>query len=257
MACADVAACLDHLGVEKAGMLFMCAGAPFALSFCVHYPHRINGQLVGCSSWVSPSDCPEARLLYKLGTHVPTSVLTSAAGLISTCLRSVPTALPNFSFSSLSDVSSEDLSEDEAAFFCADHSGECKALIARLLEPMQEEAGGEGDDAAVCLAGAEAWGFDYKALGRPVALFHGEEDTTVPIECAEWLLDQLPAGSTLYRIPRGTHADVMLFGIRMALCAITSDDWESRDGSNGSLVFWPRSGRRDLHQAAAVAAAVR
>lgn len=246
VACEDAAACLDHLGIAAAGALFMCAGAPFAMAFAVRYPARVVGPLVGCSSWVSPADCPAAKLLYKLGSWMPAFMLKSLTSMLSTCLRSVPHALPfsgSVSSVSLSDVSSEDLTEEEAFFFCEDRSNERVALIARLLEPLQEETGGEGEDIAVLMASAESWGLAYGNLGRPMALFHGEEDSTVPIGCADWLWRQLGAGSVLYRIPRGTHADVMLFGIRVALCAVLSVDFQSsgRKEGKGSRVFQRRS----------------
>lgn len=220
-ACEDAQACLDHLHLSRAAVLFLCAGAPFALAFCARFPHRTNGKVVGCSSWVSPSDCPAARLLYKLGASMPVGVLAAAAGAMAHCLQSV--ALGSFS----SDVQAQGggVTHEEAEVLCSERTAECQDRVALILEKLQSETGGEGEDSAVLVDSAQAWGLSYKTLGHSVSLFHGEDDATVPIACAEWLRDQLPPSSVLYRIPRGTHSGVMLLGIQLALRTLLMDDW--------------------------------
>jgi hypothetical protein len=82
---------------------------------------------------------------------------------------------------------------------------------------VMEETGGEGEDASVLVDGAAAWGVDYEEFPCPVLLFHGDADVTVPIDCAEWLLDQLPPSSVLVRVREGEHDEVMLRGVWDAL----------------------------------------
>jgi len=204
-ACSDIVACLDHLGVQKARLLFLCAGAPFALGFCARYPQRTQGRLCGCSSWVSPSDCADARFLYKLGASMPTGLLSATASAVAGLWHSLPAVLPVVSMGAGEGL--EGLSEEHEAYESDGQS----------LDSMQEDVGGEGDDAAILVDSAKAWGLDYSDLPQPVVMFHGEDDMTVPIACAEWLHSMLPAASELYRIPKGTHAEVMISGIWPAL----------------------------------------
>jgi hypothetical protein len=101
----------------------------------------------------------------------------------------------------------------EAAGPPLDRIDECEFA----LDWVTGETGGEGEDASVLLDGAKAWGVTYRAFRHPILLVHGDADETVPIECAEWLLQQLPLSSALVRIPGGTHEEVMFNGFETAL----------------------------------------
>merc|ERR1712151_1490080 len=68
--CDDVQACLNHLNITKAHVIFMCAGAPYALRFCIRHPTRVS-KVIGFSSWVSPADCPETLVLYRRLASLP------------------------------------------------------------------------------------------------------------------------------------------------------------------------------------------
>lgn len=210
-ACSDVVACLDYLGVERTAVLFMCAGAPFAMAFCSLHPDRFSGKIAGCSAWVSPADCPGALLLYRLGVGMPSSVVSSVAGAIAWCLQSAPQG--EMPLDPLSDVVGA-WSDGGAA---AGALGGALAEWDQQLSWSQQEAGGEGEDATVLLQEASSWGVHYSALPHPVALFHGDADATVPIACAEWLIEQLPSRSELFRVPGGSHEDVMLCVVPDAL----------------------------------------
>ncbi|CAE7237750.1 ycgS, partial [Symbiodinium sp. KB8] len=96
--CQDAVKCLDHLGYERARVLFLCAGAPFALAFQARYPTRTFGRLVGCSAWVSPLDCPRAKLMYRLSASLPSTMLATLADAVAGWTRAVPSST---AFSSL------------------------------------------------------------------------------------------------------------------------------------------------------------
>lgn len=205
--CQDAVAVLDFLEIARVSLLFFCAGTPFALGFQARHPDRSTCRVVGCSAWASPVDCPGARMLFRLGAALPTAFLAMAARLMASCLRSLGPDLPG-----------PGLTDQEAELLCPLPGSEAEQLVTWLLDPHTTcESGGEGADAAALVEGASAWGLDYGALGAPVVLLHGEEDSTVPMNCAEWLWAQLPAGSTLLMAPGADHGDVMLLGIRSAL----------------------------------------
>jgi len=188
--CSDAAAVLESLGIHRTSVLFFCAGAPFAFAFCSRFRDLLTGRIAGCSSWVSPADCSDAKLLYKLGaSFMPAGLLTVAAGFLATCFRSLG------EFASADDVLPQLM--DEEAF--------------------EEEAGGEGEDAAVLLSPMKSLGICYKHLPFPITLFHGDEDETVPLACAEWLCDELPEDSRLHCMSGASHSEVMIFGFDAAL----------------------------------------
>lgn len=233
--CDDVIRCLDHLGVKKAGVWFLCAGAPFAFSFCTRFPERTTGRVVGCSAWVSPSDCPYARLLYKLGAGMPLGLLAAIWGIFVQCFRSVPIMSLSDSGGATVSVSMSDPARshgepdapvpwtEEKALFCKERSEAWAAHVASLLGPQNKETGGIFEDVAVLVQGAEAWGIDYKNLPFPVSLFHGEDDVQVPVACVEWLQGELPPGSTLHVLPNRDHLEAMLLHIKAVLQALLSE----------------------------------
>jgi len=105
---------LDHLGIQRVRLLFLCAGAPFALGFQARYPHRSHGRLVGCSSWVSPSDCPSAKFMYQVGAGLPSGILASLADAMAGWRRSMPrssSGYSNWAFTSFLPSSSMPLSQ--------------------------------------------------------------------------------------------------------------------------------------------------
>eukprot|EP00435_Cladocopium_sp_Y103_P072026 s185_g39.t1 len=192
--------CLDHLGIHRVRLLFLCAGAPFALGFQARYPHRSHGRLVGCSSWVSPSDCPSAKFMYQVGAGLPSRVLASLADAMVGWTRSMPSSssgYSNWAFTSFLPSSSMPLSQpaevkvvpvlEQKAY--ADSQAEVDTLMERCasLMLMEQETGGEGPDAATLVESAKAWGVDYRRLGCSMVLLHGDADATVPVDCAEWL----------------------------------------------------------------------
>lgn len=189
--CQDAVACLDDLQVDRASILFLCAGSPFGLAFCSQFPERTTGRVAGCSAWVSPADCPSARTIYKIAASVmPESLLSHAVGLGAQFFQSMPLSV----------------------FPEIDVAGSAGAM-----QYYEDEFGGEGEDVAVLLSTSKSWGLTYDELPFPVALFHGEQDETVPLACGEWLCDQLPRGTRLYSMEGASHSDVLLFGVDSAL----------------------------------------
>mmetsp|Transcript_39523 Transcript_39523/g.85322 ORF Transcript_39523/g.85322 Transcript_39523/m.85322 type:complete len:334 (+) Transcript_39523:50-1051(+) len=226
--CQDVVSCLDHLGIHRVRLLFLCAGAPFALGFQARYPHRSHGRLVGCSSWVSPSDCPSAKFMYQVGAGLPSSLLASLADAMVGWTRSMPSSssgYSNWAFTSFLPSSSMRLSQPAEVKVvpvleqkaCADSQAEVDILMERCASLlMEQETGGEGPDAATLVESAKAWGVDYRRLGCSMVLLHGDADVTVPVDCVEWLQEQIPK-TVLHRIPDAEHGEAMLLSISVAL----------------------------------------
>ena len=54
--CDDIISILNHYGIRKASLFYMCAGSTFAYSFATRYPERTTGYIIGIASWVLRSD---------------------------------------------------------------------------------------------------------------------------------------------------------------------------------------------------------
>lgn len=150
-ACDDAAACLQHLGVRKAVVLFLCAGTPYALRFCISHRGLAFSAVFGVSSWVSPADCPEASPLFRLWVSSP------CAGSIASTVCSVV-------------GTSSSLSSHSASKECGGEGED----ISLLLGPAASW-GVSYDELSAC----------------HLTLFHGTHDLLVPFAAAVWLRDQV------------------------------------------------------------------
>mmetsp|Transcript_43681 Transcript_43681/g.78392 ORF Transcript_43681/g.78392 Transcript_43681/m.78392 type:complete len:402 (+) Transcript_43681:327-1532(+) len=54
--CDDIVTILDHYGIRKASLLYMCAGSTFAYSFANLHPDYTTGYIIGIASWILRSD---------------------------------------------------------------------------------------------------------------------------------------------------------------------------------------------------------
>ncbi|CAE7425444.1 ycgS [Symbiodinium sp. CCMP2592] len=226
--CQDAVKCLDHLGYERARVLFLCAGAPFALAFQARYPARTFGRLVGCSAWVSPLDCPRAKLMYRLSASLPSTMLATLADAVAGWTRAVPSStafssLPTSSMPNSTSSMTQSFQGPQAVLLEKNAPEDSQADLALLIDccatlanKFGQETGGEGADAATLVESSSAWGVDYSSLDCSLVLLHGDEDTTVPVECIEWLQEKIPQ-TIVHRIPGAQHGDTMLLGISAAL----------------------------------------
>lgn len=63
----DVVTILDHCGVGRASLLYMCAGSTYAYSFASMFPERSTGYILGIASWVlrsGPSSSSQSSSLF-------------------------------------------------------------------------------------------------------------------------------------------------------------------------------------------------
>jgi 3-oxoadipate enol-lactonase len=165
----DIAALMDHLGLERAFVGGMSQGGYSALRFALRHPERLHG-LVLLSTMAGPTP-PDALALYRQNVEI-----LRARGMVEPLLEGTATAL---------------LGEREhwepwvtrwRAYDPAHVAGAMEALIAR-------------DDVSHRLAEIEA----------PTFIAHGTEDLGMPIATSELLASELPADGVL-RLEGGAHA---------------------------------------------------
>uniref|UniRef100_A0A7S4JKJ3 AB hydrolase-1 domain-containing protein n=1 Tax=Odontella aurita TaxID=265563 RepID=A0A7S4JKJ3_9STRA len=198
-ACEDAIAVLDFLGVGQVNLLFMCAGAPFALAFASRYPTRLSGQLVGIAPYVLPADCVATKALHRFGAcHCPIWLSSHAASSVTSSMMGSFSSLPD---SLIKSSMLSPLSPEEREVF-DNQIGEEDFLLRAAW--MFEETGSRTADFAVLMSRGEDLGFKYGKINGNLTVFNGENDKMVPIGAAEWLTQQIEP-SSLIRLSGGSH----------------------------------------------------
>jgi len=213
-ACQDTRQVLDALGIERVGLLFLCAGAPFALAFATQHPERVRSdRIVGIAPFVSPADCDKTKPLFQFGArHCPFWFVSPLVGGV---FGSVTGSMTLVSAPRLATALRKKLSDLERAVFdqrfqATDNEKQESdfTTLAKQFHWMLEEGRmGSYTDVSVVLSKAAELGIDYSALdatGSQVLLFHGDSDTLTPIHAAEWLAEQIPS-ARLTTLHHGTH----------------------------------------------------
>lgn len=211
-ACRDIVDVLDTLGIsEKVGLLFLCAGAPFALGFATLHPDRVApGKIMGIAPFVSPADCNETKSLFQFGArHCPLWLVSPLVGGVFGSIASSIRIMPE---SRMLRGMQKQLSEDEREMFekgfLNDNNGDGNDSFYEQFHWMLKEGRkGTSADAAVLLSPAREVGIDYAKLSERnnVRLYHGENDALTPLPAAQWLADQFGPPSTLQVLQKGTH----------------------------------------------------
>ena len=69
-------------------------------------------------------------------------------------------------------------------------------MMAAASEAFRQGVRGAVHEAYIC---AQPWGFDPAAIKPPVHLWHGDQDTNVPVAMAQHLAERIPdSGLTIY-----------------------------------------------------------
>jgi pimeloyl-ACP methyl ester carboxylesterase len=189
----DVAAILDHLGIDRFLTVGWSGGGPHALACAALLPDRCDGAAV--IAGVAPYGAEGLDFLAGMG---PENV--EEFGLAATSR----TGLEEFLEAELDghrDVTGERLADALGALVSdvdrAALTGEFADALARLMRRGVSAgiAGWRDDD----LAFAKPWGFDVAAIETPVSIWHGAQDLMVPFAHGEWLAAHVPAaGAHLY-----------------------------------------------------------
>ncbi|NHN49677.1 alpha/beta hydrolase [Halostella sp. JP-L12] len=173
---AFVTAVLDDAGIETAGIVAFSGGAPHALAAAAAHPDRIPR--VDLVSGATPPEASERtptvqRLLSEMATKIP-SVLQ---GLFRVQAWVAARADPSFVVGQYA-ASEEPIPDDAAAVVKAD-----------LVEAFAGRGGGAVTELRLTAAD---WGIDYDDLDTAVGVWHGENDTNVPVEGARRLASRIP-----------------------------------------------------------------
>jgi len=189
----DVRQLADSLGIGRFLMAGFSGGGPHALAVAHGLPGRVIA--AGSISGAGPADAPGAL-----------AGMNRVNRLIFACARRAPLALglliaPHASQmrhrpARLVERSSRDRHLPEA-----DRAAMTDPRLRDLITATGPEAFRQGIRGVVHEAHilARPWGFDPGTIKPPVLLWHGDQDTSVPVAMARDLADRIPGGSiTIY-----------------------------------------------------------
>lgn len=200
---ADVAALLDHLGVEEFLTAGWSGGGPHALACAALLPERCRG--AATVAGVAPFAARGLEWLRGMGAEnieefgaavagsAPLTAYLEAQvpGLAAVRGDEVAAALGDL----VSEVDREALTAEFADYTAALFRGAVSTGI----------AGWHDDD----LAFVGDWGFDLTAIRPPVSVWQGGEDRMVPYAHGQWLAGNLP-GARVHLEPAEGHLSLML-----------------------------------------------
>lgn len=178
---ADVAAILDHLGVEHFATYGVSGGGPHALACAALLPDRCTA--AATVAGVGPADAPDLDWLAGMGEgnidefgaarEGPEALTENLTAQAEGILAAEPEQLREAMRPHLSDVDAAALTGELAAF-----------LLETIRKGLEPGIGGWFDDD---LAFINPWGFDLDAISVPVLAWQGEQDKMVPPAHGRWL----------------------------------------------------------------------
>lgn len=180
----DVVELADLLGVDRFAVVGTSGGGPYALACAWKIPERLRG--VAVVSGVGPLDVPGAEegmspqmaLARRLSRRAPWTIRPVMA-LLGTMSRRAPEAPMKQIEKSAPEPDRAVMANPDARELIRDGGAEAF------------RAGSRGVAHDMRLTG-ESWGFPLGEIPDKVDLWQGEEDTTVSLVTAKWLVAQIP-----------------------------------------------------------------
>jgi len=204
----DVAEVADALGLQRFAILGLSGGAPFALACAASLVARVSATAIvsGLGMTSVGEDFARlevfARMSFRLARSAPALSRTVNRALAAV-LRRRPELLDKLLAADTSAPDRVVLADPEVVAM----------LAASLREALRAGSNGASHELRLL---ARPWNFDVSAVRVPCHIWHGEQDSTVPIEMARRLAGLIPGCRAKYFADEGhfslplRHADTVL-----------------------------------------------
>lgn len=183
---ADLAALLDHLGVEDCATAGWSSGGPHALACGALLPDRVWAVL--CIASVAPYDAEGLDFLAGMGPENLDELGTALEGeeALRTWMDGAGAALATITGYQIAADLDSILPDIDKAMLTGEFAEDMAAGMRRAV--LRGPNGWIDDDLAIF----RPWGFDLDSITVPVDLWHGSADLMVPPSHGEWLAAHLP-----------------------------------------------------------------
>jgi pimeloyl-ACP methyl ester carboxylesterase len=195
----DLELLLDQLGIDRFGLIGVSGGGPYALACAWRLGERVRATTLVCP--LGPVYLPEVLAAMRLPVRASISV-GGRVPWLAELIYGTPTAAvllcwPRIveRFRTLTAPAS-----DRAVLADGDNAA---ILNATIEDAMQN--GGLGPRAELRLY-TRHWGLPLAEIRRPVAIWHGEADGTVPLAHGEWYAAHLPRTELQVRPGEGHYS---------------------------------------------------
>jgi len=205
-AAGDVAAILDHLGVDRFVTLGWSGGGPHALACAALLPERCRAAetMAGVAPW-------EADGLDWLADQGEENQAEFAAALrgeaeLTAWLEPVAAHLGAVTAADVSEALGDLVTDVDRRSLTGEFA---EWAAASFRAAMGTGVAGWRDDDIAFLA---PWGFDLAGITRPVAIWQGDQDRMVPVAHGRWLAGHV-AGATVRLLPGHGHLSIAVGSI--------------------------------------------
>lgn len=192
----DMAALLDHLGLDRFAVLGFSAGTPYALSLALAMPTRVLA--LGLAAPIVPIDHLTDLRHYAGSARLPLWLAGHAAGLLPTAMRGAVQQVRSNVHRYIEMQMAQSTTLDRQAF---EDPRLRAAYVQGLLANLRRGPDDMADDLRVAFSN---WGLDLARLSLPVQLWHGDGDRVVTLAGARQLASRLPSAQ-LQVLPGGGH----------------------------------------------------
>jgi len=187
-----VAAVLDDVSVDVAGIVGFSGGGPHALAVGATHGERVTS--IDVISGSTPPDLDTSPTMQRLLGRMAASTPRLLSGLFSTQAWVASHVSPVF----LSQYTDAERSEFD--------DGVVDLLTAEFVDSVGGWRQGVATEFRLL---AHDWGFSPSDVDQPVRFWHGEADRNVPVAGVQQLSQRLP-NSDLTTVPEGDHLTTLL-----------------------------------------------
>lgn len=180
----DAAELADALALDRFGVLGISGGGPYAVACAAALPDRVTvaGIVCGLGRLDTGEDAagmsPFGRFSFALARHAPVASRIFNCAL-APALRSSPTLILRLLASRLPPPDAKVLADPAVLSLFAD----------AFREGLRQGGRGVAHDLALYV---HPWDFAVDAIRVPCLLWHGEQDTTVPVAMGKRLAAEIP-----------------------------------------------------------------
>lgn len=192
----DVRQLADSLRIQRFIVAGFSGGGPHALAVAHGLPDRVIA--VGSIAGAGPIGSRDARKALKQANPVNRLIFAlarKAPGLLSPLIAQHAYAVRRHP-GKVIDRATRDKSLPEADRLVMTGPALRERMMAAASEAFRQGVRGTVHEAHIC---ARPWGFDPAAIKPPVHIWHGDQDTNVPVAMARYLAGRIPGSSvTIY-----------------------------------------------------------